>query len=142
MPTSARAFTRGQQRRRAGDRLSNPHIARAIRLGGLCDPILRRSGAHRTKQPAQPLAARLFQRQLAARDERVQLLEMSRVQLLEVVERTRLELRMCRVQLAERGTGAQAMVEERVVEIEEDRAQHLVGSDGAPAGGQAHRVII
>ena len=72
----------------------------------------------------------------------MQLLELSRVQLFEVVERTRLELGVCRVQLAERGMGAQPMVEEGVVEIEEDRAHHLVGSDSAPAGGQGHRVII
>ena len=125
MPTRARAFTRCQQRRRAGDRPSNPDIARAVRFGRLCDPIFGRLGAHRTKQPAEPLAARLFQRQLASRDERVQLLEMRRVQLLEVVERTGLELRMRRVHLAERGTRADAMVEERVVEIEQDRAQHV-----------------
>jgi hypothetical protein len=67
---------------------------------------------------------------------------LSRVQLFEVVERTGLELGVCRVQLAERGTGAQPMVEKGVVEIEEDRAHHRVGSNGAPAGGQSHRVII
>ena len=92
------------------------------------DAILVRDGAHRTEQPAQPLAAGLLERHLAARDERVQLLELGGVQVLEVVQRKCLELGMGRMQFAQRRAGADAMIEQRVVEIEEDGAQHVMAS--------------
>ena len=58
----------------------------------------------------------------------------------EFVERTAAEHLMGRVQRAQRGTRADAMVEERVVEIEQDRAQHVQRGQRSRRSGRKDRL--
>jgi hypothetical protein len=97
-------------------------------------PRQRRLAAGRRQQPPEPLHARGIEADGARQHLAVQGLEVLRVRAHDVVERVCGKAHVRAVDRVERRPGAVAVIEQRVVEIEEDGTQH-----GAPGGAVRDR---
>ena len=108
----------------ARDRPPGVAVGIAIRRREVRGEVVRRGSTGGRKQPAEPFAARRLERYAPQHHVGVQLLEEFRMGALERVEGHGRQRRLAALHGLQRAARTAGVVEERVVEIEEDRPSH------------------